>query len=130
MALNIEHLEKIKKHILEEPNRLQMDIWLEAKRTPGAMVFDTYCDIPEAIEQVVPACGTVGCIAGWSAVLDGREYRFQSTERAFLGLENHELFFPDQWPEDLAEDYRLAKTAKEKAEVAARAIDRVIAGEF
>jgi hypothetical protein len=49
-------LQRIKKHILEDPKRLDMGMFLARKEQhPGAYKY--------------PACGTVGCIAGWACVL-------------------------------------------------------------
>lgn len=52
---------RVKKAILAEPKRLDMDTWL-----------DTYD--PKYYDEA-PKCGTVGCIAGWAVVLTrvGRE---------------------------------------------------------
>jgi hypothetical protein len=51
--MNVELLEKVKKHILAEPKRINMNNWCYKKpKSRGG-----------------PACGTVGCIAGWTVLL-------------------------------------------------------------
>lgn len=124
MPVNKEHLLKIKQHILEEPNRLNMSDWIDTHLSIGEKIFDRYASVP----QVVPVCGTVGCIAGWSAHL--RKVKFNSSaERDFLGLDSDDLFFVDYWPEELGKRYTNATTPLEKAQVTAEAIDLIIAGD-
>jgi hypothetical protein len=53
-----ELLLQIRELILAEPLRLDMDSWITAFAGEGSSYHKT-----------LPACGTVGCIAGWAAVL-------------------------------------------------------------
>ncbi len=46
---NVELIEKILKHIDEEPKRLDMNAWVKDRE-----------------------CGTTACVAGWACILDGR----------------------------------------------------------
>lgn len=127
--MNTELLLKVKAAILEEPRRL--DIWDWQRREVG---------------DNSPACGTVGCIAGWADILyrtggdtspaaiaaceivvDG----VQERARLAVGLTRDQaewLFHPDGgWPFDLHTllEYTERGTA-EHASVVASAIDRFI----
>ena len=120
-------LERVKAHILEEPRRLDMDIFV---RTAGVREI-----CPTAYW---PKCGTVGCIAGWAVMLvKGREEtirldliggRVGGVAQELLGIsgaEHMELFFT--WPE---KEYRIAKVNGDHAEAAriiAAKIDQFIA---
>lgn len=55
---------------LQEPKRMRMSTWLnrKAKRMYGA--------------DATPACGTVGCIAGWGAILAGTKREQRALERS------------------------------------------------
>lgn len=104
--MNVERLERIKRHILEEPRRADMYGWARVA--------------PEA------PCGTAGCIAGWDELMDlkrpersrlmqlARDYadgeecfwelgeyvRPRAARR--LGLDDEQadrLFDPEDWPE-------------------------------
>lgn len=52
---------RIKAIVLDEPKRLDMRWWVS--RWKGKRTHDACVDPP------APACGTVGCIAGWGALL-------------------------------------------------------------
>lgn len=62
-------LRRVEKRILEEPKRLNMDHW-------GYRATDSYSEylsnpgMLQVAPDLIPPCGTVGCIAGWAA-LDG-----------------------------------------------------------
>jgi hypothetical protein len=132
--MNVELLLKVKQAILDEPARLNMDNFLKSS--------DYYHDQE-------PACGTVGCIAGWAVIIDalGRDLSPQSIKKArlsiyegdvekkackLLGLEYtglHPLFYPwGAWPEDLDSRLRAEKPGTlAYAQVVVEAIDRYIA---
>jgi hypothetical protein len=57
--MNVELLQKIKAHILEEPKRVCMSSW----RLRGSDI--------ERADLMRPACDTVCCISGWAAELSG-----------------------------------------------------------
>ena len=90
--MNIELLNKVKAHILEEPRRLEMVDWImEGDEIPS----------PEK-----PPCGTAACIAGWAAMLDGgfqrgihfpRTYATDALKIDRFG-EAERLFYLSQWP--------------------------------
>lgn len=73
-------LEDIIKAIDEEPKRIRMGDWLVRTN-----------ESPEYLkEHDLPACGTVGCIAGWATVLkpdaDERYWDVEGSAAELLGL--------------------------------------------
>lgn len=123
--MNVKLLRKVKKHILEEPKRLQMGSYIRVK---GKMPLD----------RPWPKCGTAGCIAGWACILSAKKgtdpYELYTDTavgaeaQELLGItfyERHRLFEPIFWPMQftagLADDGK-AKTAK----VAAARIEHFI----
>jgi hypothetical protein len=61
-------LRKVQKTITEEPNRLLMGSWTRQVTEGKGEIFVTDYDPSEEISRPVPPCGTVGCIAGWTAI--------------------------------------------------------------
>jgi hypothetical protein len=61
-------LRKVQKTITEEPNRLIMGSWTRQVITGEGEIYVTDYDPSEEITRPVPPCGTVGCIAGWTAI--------------------------------------------------------------
>lgn len=61
--MNIELLEKVRKHILEEPKRVNMKEWLI-----NSHINDFEIKRLKKINKA-PKCNTVGCIAGWAQQL-------------------------------------------------------------
>jgi hypothetical protein len=123
--LNVKLLRRVKKHILELPNRFIMGDWIE-KLDPGTVVKDYEAKV------TVPACGTVACLAGWTYLLaKGKEIDCPRDEaEELLGIthdEGRELFYTDDWPADLAEDFESSSDPQERAEIAGKRIDRFIA---
>lgn len=128
--MNTRLLRKVQRHILEEPKRYDQDRWLI--RGDEATIHLEPND--------VPACKTVGCIAGWVCVLGKSipKLAYNSGIRAkkLLGLTTGQadrLFAPilyadanHCWPEKFETKYRKANTAKKRAKVAAARIDHFI----
>lgn len=130
--MNVELLQKVKAHILEEPKRLKMSQW-------GRKV-DPFTG---------PACGTVGCIAGWAAFLSKPAYigsealysycdglysqaRLDAAELLDVNKRQQEyLFFVGYWPEPFRERYQIADVFPdnhtELAQITAERIDHFIA---
>lgn len=132
--MNVKLLRKVKKHILEEPKRLNMDFYGSA-----------YCND-------APACGTVGCIAGWSALLSLAkipEDRYErpalmKPEKAEAALEithnQAERLFNEPWivygprkqeghlgwPVNFAKQYLEAETPEYRAKITAARIEHFI----
>jgi hypothetical protein len=134
--MNVELLQRVKQHILEEPRRLDMDDWAHTSN-----------EAP---------CGTQACIAGWACVLTGKAtlnprgyYTFgdplsdsyvspsrvggqalgltpDEADRLFYayGAEEEEDY---GWPNEYRLRYERATDAKEKAIATADRIDRFIA---
>jgi hypothetical protein len=71
--MNVELLQKIKAHILEEPKRAYMPTW----RLTGQDIVKRGLTPPE--------CNTVCCISGWAAELSGHERCIGRAD--LLGLE-------------------------------------------
>lgn len=73
-------LQDVKRAMREEPRRVDMDTWLR-RMDPRNLCYECY----EA-----PACGTVGCFAGWVVLLAGgsprtRPFNVESKARSILG---------------------------------------------
>lgn len=128
MSLNVELLQRIKAHILEEPKRYFQQIY-------GSRV---------APENGGPACGTVACLAGWAVILSGEELfqdydgvslvRGDVERRAYqlTGIpENGAVGSPFAtaafWPAPFARQWYTAPSTEAKARVAADYIDFIIA---
>jgi len=88
--MNIALKNQIKAHILEEPNRLNMDDWFTSLS----------CVRPKQH----PSCGTVACLAGWSHLLTGGDwgdvvnvYSFAQELQIHVDLA-YKVCFVDNWP--------------------------------
>ncbi len=123
-------LQRVKRHILEKPNRFLMRTFIARATETKTKTFED----DNGKQQKYAECGTAACIAGWAVLLhDGREDRSQVNirERAIelLDLERgaeDKLFEVGYWPHDLYLDYRSAKTQRQRAEIAGKVIDRFI----
>ena len=133
--MNVELLLKVKAHILEHPEEFDMNRWI----VTGRNVQRTYR---------TRQCGTVGCIAGTVAILDGwfpvadsvhvdrirgeEESRRSIPAAACEALdvsfrEGSALFWVDDWPEPFRSRYENARTMQRRAQIAAERIDAFIA---
>lgn len=139
-GINRTLLLKVKEQILNQPSLFIMDTWVvneddreeyNGKYEDGGLMHKA-------------KCGTMACIGGWTCLLglQQEEYKkvaedetwgqsaFAHKAEELLGLthdEAEELFFVCGWPGDLTVRWCNAKTAKERANIAAERIDRVIA---
>jgi hypothetical protein len=130
---------RVKAHILEEPKRLTMLDWATKNLVPGAGVHADY------FGQTAPTCGTMGCIAGWTVMLSppinkGYDPPYYAKEAAdLLGIQYNacvantdpasSLFYLQNWPSDLRDQYRKASRERNQtqlAQVTAERIDRFI----
>lgn len=126
-SVNVKLLRRIKKHILEEPKRFDMQF-----------IRHPLIGIQKA---KIPACGTVCCIAGWAIKLtypastpNGMFWEnaikepvgLRLAENLICGRDVDRLFFTNQWPEALEIPYSRAKTPLQKAKAGAAAIDSYI----
>jgi hypothetical protein len=140
MPLNVKLLNMVKQHILDEPARLRMDCWL-VKGPANKNIYTAMPGYNEPKDFTLPSCGTVGCIAGWAAILSAPKpeeinadsYMVRAEYAAdTLGIdadfEPFDLFFCDQWPIQMREAYYEALSAEERAQIVARVIDQFILG--
>lgn len=127
--MNVKLLRKVKKHILEEPRRFAMGTWLK-KYTPGTLIDEP--DSEAFVTRRVPACGTVGCIAGWTVDLTGGKSNraaFESTARRRLEIsptKSTRLFYTYAWPQKFLDRYLNANTKQTRAKIAAERIEHFI----
>lgn len=127
-------LREIQRVIREEPKRMQMENWLMT-----GLSGNPY-----------PACGTVGCIAGWACILSRSNkpesyatvaLKFSGKNLEFLGadalglssLQARRLFMPYDrefgglcWPRNLWRSYEKTKAPKRSAEIVCKRIDLFI----
>lgn len=140
-TLNVELFNKVKEHILEEPNRFLMGDFCLTKEILGKDHFHgEYCtDDYDEPKVKFAACGTAACIAGWAVLLGdgitGKQLNDlnsnQIWERAekLLGItpvEADGLFYEANWPLPYRDRYDDATSQKELAEVGAERIDHFI----
>lgn len=142
MPLNIPMLRRIQAHILEEPRRLNMSTWGKCGLEPGDEIDRNYeqgiagGDFHCLTPQSCPPCGTAGCLAGWTVMLEAldrgvRPYFGQCSMAdveavRILGLDAKEapkLFYPDNWDSDFWSEYKQATTPLELADITSRYID-------
>lgn len=117
--MNVELLQKVKKHIREEPLRLFM-VAFEARQTP------LLHDLPDIFNnrRPFPACGSAGCIGGWAAILSGKSGNFTDHEK-LLDLnfvQSAKLFNPRNWPAQFQRG-TWDDGSREAAEICAARID-------
>lgn len=128
--MNTKLLRQVKRIILDEPKRLYMTTWI-------------YTALEGESER--PPCGTLGCIAGWAALLDsggadnlnkakdairgkGESVAKVAKKALELGVgQANRLFYLPGWPRHFHHSYVSAKTPKERAKIAAERIDKFIA---
>lgn len=137
--MNVKLLRQVKRHILEKPKRLNMGYWsMSAKR----MVREG-----RITKEVEPACGTVGCIAGWAVILTktGKRTDFLATMKRIRGHNSevvmqplakelldlseysaNRLFLTSNWPGSFEQDYLYAMTPKQRARVTPERIEHFI----
>lgn len=109
--MNKELLLQIKERILAEPNLFSMTGYYKKMD-----------------------CGTSHCIAGWAVHLTEGDKGlhlgdFHNRACTALGIsygQGHGLFYDDEWPRELSDEYNENTDKKERAQIAARAIDRFI----
>lgn len=128
--MNTKLLRKVQAHILEEPKRLHMGNWVRWTNKS---------------DKEKPACGTVGCIAGWSVLLTSRQGKtFRQKVSALMGDEKpdvetlaiqrlkltrpqcYRLFYQASWPQLEKEAFDLAQSATARAVITAARIDLFI----
>lgn len=127
-GINVELLERVKAHILEEPTRFDMGDFV---------IQGEYLENFAAnFGRPIPPCGTIACIAGWAVLLSegqtsGAGSDVQAEAEALLGLsveQRERLFYTSNWPKKFNEAYRDAEDVRLPAAAlaAARRIDHFI----
>jgi hypothetical protein len=111
--MNIELLERIKNHILEEPKRINMYCWVKSVEYDG------------------PLCGTAACIAGWAFLLADKVSLGYVNEEATSLLwlnpdQSVRLFYVDNWPDRFRVLDRVPPGTSAYAQVVARRIEHFI----
>lgn len=128
--LNVELLREIQKEILAEPKRLNMEVI-------SVKVTDINYDPNE-----IPACGTIGCIAGWACMITDAKNQNNNNFIDFvykanwirgamlLNIKNnnqqYNLFDVFDWPKEHRVKYMNAKTLEERAQILSDRIDLFI----
>lgn len=153
--MNRESFQKIKDHIHANPKRVDMEVYIDHKADGGDL-----CELSEIAIRVrdrddyYPDCGTVGCIAGWAAVLMGKAgpsirhsgiCDIKDTAMRALDItlaQAERLFYVAAWPKDLQNAYNSAVNGnlvvrrgvyvretdrREVADIVIQAIDRFVA---
>jgi len=90
-------VEKVQKHILEEPKRFDMGILVQKFANPQLSSYES-----------MPPCGTVGCIAGWVSIIDlGKKLKWKK------GSDYDSIFMAPKIDIDLMEHARKKLHLKE-----------------
>lgn len=154
----VEGLRAAKTAILEEPNRLNMDLWL--RRYYEGAAYTQKVSEDKSVKSTMPPCQTLACLAGHVllATEEGRklltfesiphtsykavvnypnepgdeaerilDITHEQADRLFappgLERENREAFNNLGWPKKFKDAYAQAKSAKQRATVAANRIE-------
>lgn len=135
--MNVELLQRIKAHILENPLRIYMDDWI-LKLDKGKEYANR-----GRFRLFAPPCGTVACICGWAVELSGHDSRISragQTGKLLLELdgdsclfsqdvpsEAQRLFYAIYWPKEFRRRLQEAPVqSMEYAQVVADRIDHFI----
>lgn len=134
--LNVRLLRRIKRHILAEPKRFQMDASVLVAKTQKEWMKEIVW--ANDASKIRPPCGTAACIAGWADVLTngipddfelgGVRHRAATALGVDAGISwtSHPLFYARNWPEPFASKYSNAKRPSTRAKIAADRIDHLI----
>jgi hypothetical protein len=135
--MNVKLLRRIQKHILAEPRRLEMSMWVRK----GKPEIDSYQS--DSGYVTYPQCGTAACIGGWALIISKKTVNnngLNTGNRAaqLLGIPamngtdaeilspSDKLFHVSDWPAKYEQAYHHAKSARGRARVAVRRIDHFI----
>jgi hypothetical protein len=140
---------RVKAHILEEPLRLRMGEFIRIQAEDGsayASETDGFGQEGSSSEIQYPACGTVGCIAGWMDLLSNgmpttaraaisRAAGAEAFAAKVLGCPDNEvekpnhaggLFYRHGWRPALIARYDKALTPKTRAKIVGEVIDEYL----
>lgn len=105
--MRVDRLQRIKRHILEEPLRVNMEPLLckpDLQKAARGYFGAKRRTLPYDHPPTWPACKTVACIAGWEIALYGDPVEdFAEAARERLELPNDSLFYAAGWPDALRE---------------------------
>ena len=107
---------------------------------PGQFVMHSYFSKLNSLGKQATGCGTAACIAGWAIANEYKDktlkevttgdwrYFIEPLEKAVQILDinlpqSYRLFNQDNWPDEFKDAWWEAKTAKQRAKVAADRID-------
>lgn len=145
--MNVKLLRKIEEHILAEPKRLDMNFFVHKEGLKGNGLYEK--GLLDAARY--PACGTMGCIAGWAKLLSTPELisldvklplarqkfmeEFRSGGRTIEAIaadlleisatQAGRLFYVESWPEEFEEQYNAAEERDNLLEAAATTVARM-----
>jgi hypothetical protein len=140
--INVELFQEIKRQILAEPFHFLMDIW---KLKEGDDCLFGKESLPQDQAQFLGleldengayrgrVCNTACCIGGWALALKTKQTGEQyppsiALMSQFLGLSEREhgrVFYVIHWEEPFRKRFFAAKTAADRAQVAADYIDHI-----
>lgn len=141
--LNRQKVERIKRVILEEPDRF----FMEGFAVIHDMRFGVSLRKPMPPGWHKPPCGTTACLSGWSNILKNQDEGLPYTEslsdmtRAYRWLTDAaddeedvdyepmwDLFYVNEWPWVYRKLYEGAETSRTRARAAADLLDHLVAG--
>lgn len=129
--MNVKLLQKVKAHILADPQRLVMGAYAFHQSELG----ETF-EGDDGRKVRFAKCGTAACIAGWACILDKdgpchyTYHEFYEEAKHALGIADEQaekLFYTPHWPTPFYVEYATARGQRGRAEVAARRIEHFIA---
>lgn len=138
IKLNKKAMRLVISKVNENPLRLNMNIPLEHK----ALIQSSNIFRTGRFDHEWPACGTIGCFAGWSSVLFKLPMAhpemlketpgyiqwsvISQNVQKYMGMPNTHLFHLVNWPEKLKNAYTNAKTIEERAVAFSNAVEAYI----
>lgn len=147
--MNVKLLRKVRDKILAEPDQFVMKGWFAQQNDIAANVIGTDIGAYGDLARVVPKCGAA-CIGGWTVALNQNQTPTEvmanlqqrcghlppivelAAKMLDLPLDPEpyglfpRLFTVDTWPEKFRQAWSRAKTTKQRAKVAASAINNYI----
>jgi hypothetical protein len=141
--MNIELLQRVKQHILDEPRRLNMGTWVSTVRK----TVPAFTGVYGRGEADLPPCGTVACVAGWAVLLsrfngkpeeyaafirerntlspDGLTSSIGQEELGLSPSQMETLFYVGRWPERFRVAHEQAEEAADYQAMAQITADRI-----
>lgn len=123
-------LRKVARAIRRNPKHYDQGTWISNNK------LEIHMEYVEGKRPTMTACGTAGCIAGWTAVIGDWEKknigrRVKNVAQDLLGLDDYEagvLFSPSpgvEWPYPFSDQWHEANTPKDCANVAADYLEHI-----